>query len=71
MKIGILTHQYINNYGAFLQAYALREAVAEMFPNDNVEIINYINFKHFIINTCGWYRFYKDRETFDAWKQKN
>ena len=24
MKIGILTHQYINNYGAFLQAWALR-----------------------------------------------
>ena len=22
MKIGILTHQYIDNYGAFLQAYA-------------------------------------------------
>ncbi len=25
MKIGILTHQYIDNYGAFLQAYALRK----------------------------------------------
>ena len=24
MKIGILTHQYIDNYGAFLQAYALK-----------------------------------------------
>ena len=49
MKIGILTHQYINNYGAFLQAWALREAVKEMFPNEEVEIINYINRKHFIM----------------------
>lgn len=39
MKIGILTHQYINNYGAFLQAWALREAIAELFPNDEVQII--------------------------------
>lgn len=70
MKIGILTHQYINNYGAFLQAYALREAVAEMFPDDQVEIINYMNVKHSLINILGWFRFYKDRENFKAWKQK-
>lgn len=50
MKIGILTHQYINNYGAFLQAWALREAIAELFPNDEVQIIDYVNLKHFIIN---------------------
>lgn len=43
MKIGILTHQYINNYGAFLQAWALREAIAELFPNDEVQIIDYWN----------------------------
>ena len=43
MKIGILTHQYIDNYGAFLQAYALREAMAKAFPEDQVEIINCIN----------------------------
>lgn len=43
MKIGILTHQYIDNYGAFLQAYALREAMTKAFPEDQVEIINCIN----------------------------
>ena len=48
MKIGILTHQYINNYGAFLQAWALREAIAELFPNDEVQIIDYVNLKHWI-----------------------
>ena len=70
MKIGILTHQYINNYGAFLQAWALREAIAELFPNDEVQIIDYVNLKHFIINAGGWFRFYKNREFFKDWMEK-
>ena len=70
MKIGILTHQYINNYGAFLQAWALREAIAELFPNDEVQIIDYVNLKHFIINAGGWFRFYKNRESFKDWMEK-
>ena len=53
MKIGILTHQYVSNYGAFLQAYALSEAIAREFPDDSVEIIDYINLKHFITNSLG------------------
>ena len=40
MKIGILTHQYVNNFGAFLQAWALREAVARLIPEADVEIID-------------------------------
>lgn len=70
MKIGILTHHYINNFGAFLQAYALQEALKELFPDADVEIINYINVKHFLINTCGWFRFYRDREDLKGWFQK-
>lgn len=70
MKIGILTHQYINNYGAFLQAWALRQAIAELFPEDEVQIINYVNLKHFIINTGGWFRFYRNRETLKEWLPK-
>ena len=70
MKIGILTHQYINNYGAFLQAWALREAIAELFPNDEVQIIDYVNLKHFIINAGGWFRFYKNKESLADWVQK-
>ena len=70
MKIGILTHQYINNYGAFLQAWALRKAVSELFPEDEVYIINYVNIKHFIINTGGWFRFYKSRENLTCWLKK-
>lgn len=70
MKIGILTHQYINNYGAFLQAYALCQAVQNLYPNDEVEIIDYVNIKHFVINTGGWFRFYSDRENFKCWLEK-
>lgn len=70
MKIGILTHHYISNFGAFLQAYALQKAVKKMYPNDEVYIINHINIKHFLINNGGWFRYYKDRESMKSWLQK-
>ena len=70
MKIGILTHHFIANFGAFLQAYALQEAIKREHPNDEVVIINYIHLKHFIINTGGWFRFYAGRETISEWIQK-
>lgn len=70
MKIGILTHQYINNYGAFLQAYALQKAIVELFPDDEVQIIDYLNIKHYLINAGGWFRCYKDREDLKCWLQK-
>ena len=40
MKIGILTYFSSHNYGAFLQAYALRAAIEE-YTGETVEIINY------------------------------
>lgn len=70
MKIGILTHHYINNFGAFLQAWALCEAVKKLFPDDDVEIIDYVNTKHAVINAGGWFRYYKNRENFKSWHQK-
>lgn len=45
--IGIITHHYIKNYGAFLQAYALQETLKILYPFSEVEIINYINRKHY------------------------
>ena len=62
MKIGILTHHYIKNYGAFLQVYALQETLKKLYPEAIVEVINYINRKHNIINILGWYRFNKKNE---------
>lgn len=70
MKIGILTHHYINNFGAFLQAYSLQQAVKELRPDDEVYIIDDVNIKHFIINIGGWFRFYQDKENLSNWLQK-
>ncbi len=69
-KIGILTHHYINNYGAFLQAWALAETIEKLFPRDEVRIINYVNIKHFLINTAGWFRYYRNRESLKMWREK-
>ena len=70
MKVGILTHHYINNFGAFLQAYSLQEALKEQFPNDEIYVIDCINIKHFVINVGGWFRFYKDKERIRDWFEK-
>lgn len=70
MKIGILTHHYINNYGAFLQAYALHKSISELFPQADVEIINLVNFKHYIINTGGWFRFNTKNDNIKTWIDK-
>lgn len=40
-KIGILTFQFADNYGAVLQCYALRKAINKM-PECQAEVINYI-----------------------------
>jgi hypothetical protein len=39
-RIGILTFHDADNYGAVLQAYALKECIVELCPDDQVEIIN-------------------------------
>ena len=70
MKIGILTHHYIKNYGAFLQTYALQETLKREFPNDEVCIINYINRKHLFINICGWLRFNPKKDSIKSYLQK-
>ncbi|MBR2590411.1 MAG: polysaccharide pyruvyl transferase family protein [Clostridia bacterium] len=70
MKIGILTHHTINNFGAFLQAWALQEKCKALFPNDDVCIINYVDVKQNIINIGGFFRFYPGAETPASWLQK-
>lgn len=50
MKIGILTHHTVVNFGAFLQAYALQEAVKELYPDADVKIINFIHIKHSLVS---------------------
>lgn len=70
MKIGIITHHLINNYGAFLQGWALSEKIKMLFPSDEIYIINYIMPKQNIINVGGFFRFYPKSETLVSWLNK-
>ena len=70
MKIGILTHHTINNFGAFLQTWALQEKLQTLFPDDDVRIIHYILPKQNLINIGGFFRFYPGTETPASWMQK-
>lgn len=70
MKIGILTHHNINNYGAFLQTWCLQEKLRELFPDDEVYVIDYIIKKHRIINVAGYFRVYPKQETAKSWIRK-
>ena len=47
MRIGIITFWGVSNYGTFHQAYALKNVVSKLFPNDTVEVIPYINDTHY------------------------
>ena len=69
-KIGILTHHYIHNYGAFLQGYALQESIKELYPNDEVYMIDYVNKKHAIKNTLGWFRYNPKKDSIKSYIQK-
>ena len=42
MRIGILTFHKAINYGAYLQSFAFSKKLQEEFPQDEVEIIDYI-----------------------------
>lgn len=44
MRIGILTFHKAYNYGAFMQAYSLQNGLKKRFPNDDIEIIDFIPF---------------------------
>lgn len=70
MKIGIITHHYIKNYGAFLQTYALQQYLTETYPQAEVVIVNYVNRKHQIINIGGCFRFFWRKESIRAYLEK-
>lgn len=57
MKIGILTHHYVKNFGAYMQAKALLSEINEMYPNDEVELINYRVKKHERANSVHFFGF--------------
>lgn len=70
MKVGIITHHYIKNYGAFLQTYALQQYLTENYPDAEVVIVNYVKRKHQIINIGGCFRFFWKKESIGAYLEK-
>ena len=42
-RIGILTYHKSNNYGAFMQCYSLSTKLKELFPNECVEVVDYLS----------------------------
>lgn len=67
-KVGILTFHYADNYGAVLQAYALRKVINRI-TDCNAEIINYIppDYKYFVYSrgTESFSNIIKKREKFE------
>ena len=54
MKIGILTHHYVKNYGAFLQMKGMYETLQRLYPEAEVTVINYVNTVHSGVAGSKW-----------------
>ena len=70
MKIGIITHHYVKNYGAFLQMKALYEMLKLLYPNAEIKIINYVNRKHWYKNILHVLHFRRGIDTIKSYTQK-
>ena len=55
MKIGILTHHYVKNFGAYMQAYALLNTVKSLGQNVEIELIDYRVKKHEFLNAIHFF----------------
>ena len=70
MKIGILTHHYVKNYGAYLQASALIETLRDMVPNADIRIVNYVKRYHLLRNIIHVARFRLKKDTLSTYDQR-
>lgn len=61
MKIGILTHHYVKNFGAYLQAYSLVNTLKKEYPEALIEFIDYRVAKHEYKNSIHYFGFKKGR----------
>lgn len=50
MKIGIITHHYVKNYGAFLQMKGTYETLKAIYPEADIRVIDFVVQKHWIKN---------------------
>lgn len=57
MKIGILTHHYVKNFGAYMQAKALLFVITKLYPDAYVEFIDYRIKEHEKANAVHFFGF--------------
>lgn len=70
MKIGILTHHYVKNYGAYLQMKGLYETLCEVYPGAEIVVVNYVNSKHLIKNLLHILHHRPESDTASTYLQK-
>lgn len=70
MKIGIITHHYVKNYGAYLQARALMSTIEKLNTNAEVSIVNYIEKKHWYKNILHILHFRKGKDNIKSYYEK-
>ena len=70
MKIGILTHHYVKNYGAFLQMKGMYETLQRLYPEAEVTVINYVNQKHWRRNILHILHFRPGIDTLSTYAEK-
>ena len=70
MKIGILTHHYVKNYGAFLQMKGMYETLQRLYPEAAVTVINYVNQKHWRRNIIHILHFRPGVDTLSTYVEK-
>ena len=70
MKIGILTHHYVKNYGAYLQMKGLYETLRSVYSDDEVVVVNYVKQKHLTKNLLHILHFRPESDTVSTYLQK-
>lgn len=70
MRIGILTHHYVKNYGAFLQMKGMYETLQRLYPEAEVRVINYVNQKHWRRNIIHILHFRPGVDTLSTYVEK-
>ena len=57
MKIGILTHHYVKNFGAYMQAFALLSTIKNKYPTAEVEFIDFRVKEHEFVTAKHFFGF--------------
>ena len=70
MRIGILTHHYVKNYGAFLQMKAMYETLRRLYPKAEIVVVNYVNPRHWRKNIIHILHFRFGIDTPATYKKK-